>query len=153
MNEIARPRPAEAADAALARRAADALGASMREGAPPRLRLEDAGEGEALDLPPAVVALLREALEALAAGRAPAVVARAAEMSTMEAAEALAVSRPFLVRLLEEGRIPHRKVGRHRRVRAEDVLAYKAAIDAEREAVLDRLAAEAQAEGMGYDPA
>ena len=60
------------------------------------------------------------------------------------------VSRPFLIKLLEEGAIPHRKVGKHRRVRMEDVMYYKAAIDTERETVLDQLAADAQEQDMGY---
>ncbi|NCO22815.1 MAG: DNA-binding protein, partial [Rhodobacterales bacterium] len=49
-----------------------------------------------------------------------------------------------------DGSIPHRKVGKHRRVRMEDVMSYKAAIDNEREAVLDQLAADAQDQDMGY---
>lgn len=50
------------------------------------------------------------------------------------------VSRPFLIKLLEENVLPHRKAGKHRRVLMEDVMAYKAKIDADREAVLDQLA-------------
>ena len=73
-----------------------------------------------------------------------------AELSTVQAAEVLNVSRPFLIKLLEDGAIPHRKVGKHRRVRMEDVMSYKAAIDTEREAVLDQLAADAQEQDMGY---
>lgn len=54
----------------------------------------------------------------------------------------LNVSRPFLIKLLEDGSIPHRKVGKHRRVRMEDVMSYRA--------VLDQLVAEAQEQDMGY---
>ena len=62
------------------------------------------------------------------------------------------VSRPFLIKLLDQKAIPHRKVGRHRRIRMEDVMAYKDAIDREREQVLDQLTREAQAQDMGYGP-
>ena len=70
----------------------------------------------------------------------------------MQAAGILNVSRPFLIKLLDEGKIPYRKVGRHRRVLMEDVMAYKEAIDQRREAILDQLVADAQEQGgMGYD--
>lgn len=62
----------------------------------------------------------------------------------------LNVSRPYLIKLLEENAIPHRKVGKHRRIRMEDVMAYKTRIDRERESVLDQLAMEAQQGDPGY---
>ena len=73
------------------------------------------------------------------------------ELTTVQAADLLHVSRPFLIKLLEEGRIPYRKVGKHRRIRMEDVMNYKRAIDRERESVLDELATDAQEQGMGYE--
>ncbi len=63
---------------------------------------------------------------------------------------AASVSRPFLIKLLETGAIPHRKVGAHRRILTADVIAYKQADDEKRNAVLDELAAEAQTHGLGY---
>ena len=91
-----------------------------------------------------------EVLEAMAEGRRVTVMAEDAELTTVQAAKVLRVSRPFLIKLLEEGAIAHRKVGKHRRVRLDDVMGYKKRIDREREAVLDRLAAEAQQGEMGY---
>ena len=86
----------------------------------------------------------------MAAGRGIAIVPENAELTTLQAAEVLNVSRPFLVKLLEEDKIPYRKLGRHRRIRMEDAMAYKDAIDREREAVLGQLVAEAQEQDMGY---
>ena len=60
------------------------------------------------------------------------------------------MSRPHLVTLLDGGRIPHRKVGSHRRVRVADLLAYKKVRYAEQRAALDELTADAQELGLGY---
>jgi excisionase family DNA binding protein len=89
-------------------------------------------------------------LEAMAAGQGVSLVPENAELTTVQAAAMLNVSRPYLIKLLHENAIPHRKVGKHRRIRMEDVMAYKARIDREREAVLDQLTLEAQQNDMGY---
>ena len=86
----------------------------------------------------------------MAAGQGVTIIPENAELTTVQAAEVLNVSRPFLIELLEDNAIPHRKVGKHRRVRMEDVMAYKARIDHDREAVLDALVADAQEQGMEY---
>ena len=74
-----------------------------------------------------------------------------AELTTVQAADLLNVSRPYLIKLLDDKAIPHRKVGKHRRIRVDDVMAYKDAIDREREEILDQLTREAQEQGLGYD--
>jgi excisionase family DNA binding protein len=86
----------------------------------------------------------------MAAGRGVSLIPENAELTTVQAAAVLNVSRPFLIKLLTERALPFRKVGKHRRIRMEDVMAYKNQIDREREAVLDELAAEAQKNDMGY---
>jgi excisionase family DNA binding protein len=110
----------------------------------------EAEKEQPIQLPAAAVALLMDILEAMAAGRGITVIPENAELTTVEAADVLNVSRPFLIKLLDEGAIPHRKVGTHRRVRMEDIMNYKTKIDAEREAVLDQLVADAQEHDMGY---
>lgn len=142
--------PPTAQDAAIARVSGQALSRFAQARAPLKLRVTDAEQTTPIELPAGAVALLMEILEAMAAGRGVTIIPENAELSTVQAAEVLSVSRPFLIKLLEDGTIPHRKVGTHRRVRMEDVMAYKAAIDSEREAVLDQLAADAQEQDMGY---
>lgn len=89
-------------------------------------------------------------LEAMAAGRGVTLIPENAELTTVQAADVLNVSRPFLIRLLEDGAIPYRLVGKHRRIRMEDVMNYKARIDRDREIALDQLTEDAQRQDMGY---
>ncbi len=137
-------------DAAIARSSRQILSHYAGIQRPLRLRVRDRGQEEPIELPAGAVRLLMHVLEAMAAGRGVTLVPESAELTTVQAAEVLNVSRPFLIKLLDENAIPHRKVGKHRRVRMEDVMAYKEAIDREREQVLDQLTREAQEQGLGY---
>lgn len=103
-----------------------------------------------LDLPASALNLVAEVVEHLAAGRAVTVLGAEEEISPRESAELLGVSRPFASRLFDEGRIPSRRVGTHRRAYVRDVLAYRDQQHAARSAALDELAAEGQRLGLGY---
>ena len=108
-------------------------------------------ESEDLILPGYAINLLLAMLTEMSKGNAITVMPIHAELSTQETAELLNVSRPHLVDLLEQGKIPFRKVGTHRRVLANDVFDYKQRIDAARLKALDDLAAQAQELDMGYE--
>ena len=108
------------------------------------------GEKDDLILPGHTLQLLLEVLSEISKGNAISLIPHHQEVSTQEAANLLNVSRPFLVKLLEQNDIPFRKVGAHRRVLLRDVLAYKERVDQQRSQALDDLAALSQQEGMGY---
>lgn len=97
-----------------------------------------------VDLPPAVARRVLDLLELIGKGQAVTLVPFGEDISTQQAAGLLEVSRPFLVKLIEAGEIPHHKVGSHRRIRAEDLLAYKQRRDRTRIAARTRLARLAQ---------
>jgi len=146
-SRFSRPSPAEAE---VARASSERLAALLLTERAIALSVTDTDGQEAIELPVSVGPLLVEILQEIAAGSVVAVLRKDAELTTQQAAELLNVSRPYLVRLLEDGTVPFRKVGTHRRVRFDDVLRYKTKTDAARRRALDELAADAQELDMGY---
>lgn len=84
----------------------------------------DSGERPTVDTPPAALKLIGQLLGAMTEGRPIALVHPCQEFSTVEAAHFLSVSRPFVVKAIDAGRLPHRLVGSHRRVAFENLIAY-----------------------------
>ncbi|HMZ53986.1 MAG TPA: excisionase family DNA-binding protein [Nitrospira sp.] len=105
---------------------------------------------EPLLLPPSAVRLLFTILDEMSVGNAVMLIPFHAELTTQEAADVLNVSHPFLVNLLDEQKIPYRKVGTHQRILYADLMRYKNQIDADRRATLDHLTQDAQAQKIGY---
>jgi excisionase family DNA binding protein len=142
---IERPVLPTADDAELAAQASRQL--SRARNADLRVQVDG---GEMLRLPRAVSDLLYHILTEMAQGNAVTLFPVHAELTTQEAADYLNVSRPYLIRLLDERKIPHHMVGTHRRIRFSDLDQYRRTADAERQQVMDELAAQSQKLGLGY---
>jgi len=122
-------------------------GIAPQVGQTPRLVGPD---GVEIELPEGIHALLVSIVENLKAGNGVSVIPMHAELTTVEAAEILNVSRPFLIKQIDAGVLPHHMVGTHRRLRLADVLAYRDRVDAEAEDALGAMTAEAEDLGL-YD--
>lgn len=110
-----------------------------------RIQVTEAGrEVAALDIPPSTANLIRDLLRQLALGKAVAVVAEDAEITTQQAADLLNVSRPYVVGLVEKGEVPARLVGRQRRLLLGDVLAYRRVSKGSARAALEEMVAISQ---------
>jgi excisionase family DNA binding protein len=146
--------PARVAQCRAAASAADALSRYLLNAdAGPEdllvLRLGDSGD--ALHVPSSALGLLRDALGELGEGHDVELLPQRREVSTVVAARLLGVSRPHFVKLLERERVmDFHKVGRDRRVRLSDVLAYKRELSTRRSAGLRKLVRHSEDIGL-YD--
>ncbi|MBC3538988.1 helix-turn-helix domain-containing protein [Rufibacter sediminis] len=107
--------------------------------------------GESISLPRKALELLSFILSNMAEGKAISLIPSEAEVTTQQAADMLNVSRPHVVKLLEQGAIPFKKVGSHRRVLLEDLLKYEAELEERRSRNLQFLAQQAQELNLGYE--
>ena len=144
------PSPEAAQEARSALRALTALPGRRGPSRTVQVRPDDGGRPVSVTVPREAFDLFLEILGQMANGNAVTIVPVHAELTTQQAADLLNVSRPYLVGLLEEGKLPHRMVGAHRRVKAADIFAYRQRDEAQRKKVLDELTAEAEKHGLGY---
>lgn len=119
---------------------------AKNKGAP---KLVDPDGGE-IELPQSVFQVLKQIIYYMMRGRAIFIVPENKELTTQEAAEFLCVSRPYLIKLLENGRVPYTKVGSHRRVRFVDLMRYQRKREKERNEGLEEIARISQETGL-YD--
>lgn len=139
MSDIATPVP-ELADTELAASALRGLNAALGAEGPVRLHL--AGQVSDVEVPRSALAALAQVLDSFAHGEGLTVLPSQAELTTQQAADALHVSRPFLIGLLDVGQIEYRTVGTHRRVKAASLMRYLRKDDERRQTVADALTAE-----------
>lgn len=114
-----------------------------------RFQADDTPE-ETVEIPSSAFRLLTDILNQMAMGNAITLIPIHAELTTQQAADILNVSRPFVIKLIEESKLPCRMVGSHRRVLFKDLMDYKHKVDQERLKILDELVAQAQELDMGY---
>jgi len=114
-----------------------------------KLRLQESEE--LMEIPVSAFLLLKSILNSMAEGKSLTLIPSDSELSTQQAAEILNVSRPHIVKLLEQGIIPHKKVGSHRRVNLNDLVTYKSKYEKLRRMNLDTLVNEAQDLNLGYE--
>ena len=145
MSDIATlvPEPADTELAASALRGLDAV-----LGAEGPVRLHLAGQVGDVEVPRSALAALAQILDSFAHGEGVTVVPAQAELTTQQAADALHVSRPFLIGLLDAGHIEYRTVGTHRRVKAASLIRYLREDDKRRQAAADALTAETRELGF-----
>jgi len=147
---IALPARHEVHAAAQGRRTLNAYLADGRE--TQHIQIVDArNQAHHIELPTTALRLLADVLTEMAEGNAVQVVPVHAELTTQEAADLLNVSRPHLVKLLEDGEIPFHRTGKHRRVRLADLMQYKEARMRASEATMAELTRLSQELGLGYE--
>jgi excisionase family DNA binding protein len=106
---------------------------------------------ESVVVPKAALRLFIDLLGQMAQGNIVTLFPIHAELTTQEAADLINVSRPFLVKQLETGELPFTRLGKHRRVKFQDLMDYKRRIDGLRDQALDELAALDQELNLGCD--
>ena len=111
---------------------------------------DDQGAVRTVSIPTSALRLLLDVLTEIGQGNAVSIIPIHAELTTQEAADVLNVSRPFVIKEIEAGRLPHRMVGTHRRVAFEDLMAYARKMRERQEAALERLAENARELGLEY---
>jgi excisionase family DNA binding protein len=112
--------------------------------------VEASGQEHEAIIPSAAYRLLVDVLNQMAQGNSVSLVPIQAELTTQEAADLLNVSRPFLIKQIDQGEIPHHKVGKHRRINFNDLMVYKERVDREASDALDEIVAISEELGL-YD--
>ena len=136
-------------EAELARRAILSLLRALHHGNAKTISVSaDGGESPPVVIPRMAYELFLEVLGQMASGNAVTLVPVHAQLTTQQAADLLNVSRPFVIKLLDQKELPHQKVGTHRRIMAEHLIAYKKRREAGSRQALSELSALGQDFGL-----
>jgi len=127
-------------EVAQAREAGRQLARLLPEGQRPLRLVTEDNRHEMISIPPGAVRLFLDVLTQLGQGRAVTILPEKAELTTQDVADYLNVSRPYVVKLIESGRLPARLVGTRRRVAFDDLLKFDQEDRKARRAALDELA-------------
>jgi excisionase family DNA binding protein len=138
-----------AEEAEMARVAQRCIMAALDHSKAATITLEcDDGSQPAIQLPPRALRFIAQLLGALSERRPVVVMPTKQELSTVEAANYLNVSRPFVIKEIESGRLPCRMVGSHRRIAFDDLQAYATQMRADWKGALRRMADNARELGL-----
>jgi len=140
-------------EAILLTQASRLMGEALDRPHAPRVALvneDNDGDVSRIEVPPATLRALSRILAMMAKQQVFVMVPEHTELTTKQAAEILGVSRPYLISRLEAGDLDYRKVGRHRRIRMDDVQRFKHTMQVARKSALDELVATSEDIG-GYD--
>ena len=110
----------------------------------------DEGDQPAVQVPPQALRVIAQVLGAMSERRPIMLMPSQQEVSTVEAANFLNVSRPFVIKEIEQGRLPHRLVGTHRRIAIDDLMQYAQTMRANQKSALQRMADDAHELGLDY---
>lgn len=108
------------------------------------------GEHPQVEVPPAALRLIGQLLGAMSQDKSVVLMPAESELTTVEAAHFLNVSRPFVIKEMEAGRLPYRKVGTHRRVTLNNLMIYEREMRQQQEQALERMADNARELGLDY---
>lgn len=111
---------------------------------------DDEGDQPSIQVPPQALRVLAQVLGAMSERRPIMLMPSKQEVSTVEAANFLNVSRPFVIKEIEQGRLPYRMVGTHRRIAFDDLLKYAETMRVGQKSALDRMAQDAHDLGIDY---
>lgn len=153
MGQLAQFRPPSDAESEQAQIAVQTLAKMLKRTKRTALSISihpDKSPEETVSVPREAFEMFIQVLSHMANGAAVTIVPVNAELTTQQAAELLNVSRPFVVQLIEEGKLPARKVGTRRRVRCSDLMTFKQKDDAERKRALAELVEDAEDLGLEY---